>query len=153
MILFNIFFLLQVAIGIQWLVTNPPAVDTVTFETMVPRQHRHRLLVTADDVQESVNVPLCRTSYVDILFSLIYVVFLILFVAVLAFKSRSIRDNYREATYIGLSVGCSIPTWIVWVLLPSFAQPFIFVLFIYFGSGLLLLPLSGQQVALVSQRP
>lgn len=105
--------LIQVAIGVQWLVTSPPVVDNVTFEHV---GHKHKLLVTAEDVNNPVVIPLCRTSYIDMLFSLIYVVFLIMFVTVLAVKSRRIRDNYREATYIGLSVGCSIPTWLVWVL-------------------------------------
>ncbi|XP_044269139.1 uncharacterized protein LOC123014221 isoform X2 [Tribolium madens] len=105
--------LIQVAIGGQWLLTSPPLVDNVTFEA-VPS--KHRLLVTAEDVAHPTVLPLCRTAYVDILFSLIYVIFLILFVTVLAVKSRGIRDNYREATYIGLSVGCSIPTWLVWIL-------------------------------------
>lgn len=107
--------LIQVAIGVQWLVTSPPIVDNVTFENVMT-QHKHRLLVTAEDITHPVVVPLCRTSYMDMLLSMIYVVFLILFVTVLAVKSRGIRDNYREATYIGLSVGCSIPTWLVWVL-------------------------------------
>lgn len=106
--------LIQVAIGTQWLLTNPPAVDNLTVENVVT-QHKHRLLVTADDINSTINVPLCRTPYAEMLFSLIYIMFLILFVAILAFKSRSIRDNYREATYIGLSIGCSIPTWLVWV--------------------------------------
>ncbi|CAH1367096.1 unnamed protein product [Tenebrio molitor] len=105
--------LIQVAIGAQWLLTSPPLVDSVALE---PSPAKHRLLVTAEDVAHPTVLPLCRTSYVDILLSLVYVVFLILFVTVLAVKSRGIRDNYREATYIGLSVGCSIPTWLVWIL-------------------------------------
>lgn len=104
--------LIQVAIGTQWLLTSPPLVDEIPLEA--PPPPKHRLLVTAEDLGAA--VPLCRTSYVDILLSLIYVVFLILFVTVLAVKSRGIRDNYREATYIGLSVGCSVPTWLVWTL-------------------------------------
>ncbi|RZC38312.1 7tm 3 domain containing protein [Asbolus verrucosus] len=107
--------LIQVAIGVQWLLTSPPLVDNVTFENLVTT-NKHRLLVTAEDISTPTVLPLCRTSYVDILLSLIYVIFLILFVTVLAVKSRGIRDNYREATYIGLSVGCSIPTWLVWIL-------------------------------------
>nr|XP_023023821.1 uncharacterized protein LOC111511971 [Leptinotarsa decemlineata] len=103
--------LIQVAIGIQWLVSSPPSVDSIAVEAVLA-QNKHRLLVTAEDV--STFIPLCSTPYVDMLLSLIYVVFLILFVTVLAVKSRGIRDNYREATYIGLSVGCSIPTWLVW---------------------------------------
>lgn len=107
--------LIQVAIGAQWLLTSPPEVENVTFDNIVSTS-KHRLLVTAEDIAPPTILPLCHTSYVDILLSLIYVVFLILFVTILAVKSRGIRDNYREATYIGLSVGCSIPTWLVWIL-------------------------------------
>ncbi|KAK5639911.1 hypothetical protein RI129_010722 [Pyrocoelia pectoralis] len=106
--------LIQVAIGTQWLLTNPPLVDNITLDNLP--QNKHQLLVTADDINNAVTVPLCRTSFADMLFSLIYIVFLMVFVSVLAFKSRSIRDNYREATYIALSIGCSIPTWLIWVL-------------------------------------
>ncbi|KAG5897332.1 hypothetical protein JTB14_030218 [Gonioctena quinquepunctata] len=105
--------LIQVAIGVQWLLTNPPLVDNIVVENVLV-QNKHKLLVTADDLSTPAFIPLCRTPYVDMLLSLIYVVFLIVFVTVLAVKSRGIRDNYREATYIGLSVGCSIPTWLVW---------------------------------------
>ncbi|XP_018326007.1 metabotropic glutamate receptor 3 isoform X2 [Agrilus planipennis] len=103
--------LVQIAIGIQWLFTNPPIVDTVNFDNAVAPQ----LSVTADDIASSMIVPLCRTTYVSMLWSLIYVIFLILFVTLLAFKSRGICDNYREAQFIGLSVGCSIPMWLVWI--------------------------------------
>lgn len=107
--------LIQIAIGVQWLMTSPPLVDSVTVDPVI-MQSKHRLLVTAEDINNTQIIPLCRTPYIDILLSLIYVVFLILFVTVLAVKSRGIRDNYREATYIGLSVGCSIPTWLVWTM-------------------------------------
>ncbi|CAH1099183.1 unnamed protein product [Psylliodes chrysocephalus] len=107
--------LIQVAIGVQWLVTNPPYVDDVAVE-MVVSQNKHKLLLTVEDITNPILIPLCRTPYIDMLLSLIYVVFLILFVTVLAVKSRGIRDNYREATYIGLSVGCSIPTWLIWTM-------------------------------------
>ncbi|VEN39349.1 unnamed protein product [Callosobruchus maculatus] len=105
--------LIQVAIGVQWLVTSPPLVDMVTVDGLLPK---HRLLVTAEDISKPSVITLCRTPYVDFLLSLIYVVFLISFVTVLAVKSRGIRDNYREATFIGLSVGCCIPTWLVWTV-------------------------------------
>ena len=99
--------LIQVAVGVQWLLNSPPRVDT-------PPLH-HRLVVTAEDL---VTAPLflCHTSYTDLLLSLLYVMCLIIFVAVLAIKSRGIRDNYREATFIGLAVGCSIPVWLIWML-------------------------------------
>lgn len=107
--------LIQVAIGVQWLLTSPPLVDVVTVERVV-HPTRTRLLVTAADLSSTQTIPLCRTPYMDMLLSLIYVVFLIVFVTVLAVKSRGIRDNYREATYIGLSVGCSIPIWLIWTI-------------------------------------
>ncbi|KAL1501730.1 hypothetical protein ABEB36_007006 [Hypothenemus hampei] len=107
--------LIQVAIGIQWLLTSPPLVDALTVERVI-HPSRNRLLVTAADISSTQTITLCRTSYTDMLLSLIYIIFLIIFVTVLAVKSRGIRDNYREATYIGLSVGCSIPTWLIWTI-------------------------------------
>ncbi|GLG98394.1 Uncharacterized protein GBIM_05043, partial [Gryllus bimaculatus] len=95
--------LIQVAVGLQWLLNAPPQ------ETLPAR----RLVLTAEDL---VPHPVCRAAYTDVLLSLLYVACLIVFVAVLAIKSRGIRDNYREATFIGLAVGCVIPIWLVWVL-------------------------------------
>uniref|UniRef100_T1GGZ3 G-protein coupled receptors family 3 profile domain-containing protein n=1 Tax=Megaselia scalaris TaxID=36166 RepID=T1GGZ3_MEGSC len=57
--------LIQVAIGAQWLLTQPPEI--------------HMLTVPVNTI-----------------------------------KSRGIRDNYREATYIGLAVGGAIPIWLGW---------------------------------------
>lgn len=94
--------LIQVAIGVQWLFSAPPAVDQVPVHASrsgTSLTNRYPLLLTAQDI--TTTVPLCKTPFPELLFSLIYVVFLILFVAVLAIKSRGIRDNYREATYIG----------------------------------------------------
>lgn len=99
--------LIQVAVGAQWLLNSPPRVET-------PPRH-HRLVVTAEDVVAD-HLLLCHTPYTDLLLSLLYVMCLIIFVAVLAIKSRGIRDNYREATFIGLAVGCSIPVWLIWML-------------------------------------
>lgn len=93
--------LIQVAIGVQWLFSAPPAVEQVPVASRsgTSLTNRYPLLLTAQDI--TTTVPLCKTSFSELLFSLVYVVFLILFVAVLAIKSRGIRDNYREATYIG----------------------------------------------------
>lgn len=110
--------LIQVAIGAQWLLTDPPQIDILheshTTDVQLTRNKNPTVLVTRRT--GSTSVTLCRTPYMDMLFSLCYVLFLIVFVAVLAVKSRGIRDNYREATYIGLSVGCTIPIWLVWTL-------------------------------------
>lgn len=129
--------LIQIAVGSQWLLTSPPAVDTIS----APSTSSHSIfvnrnaslllpptsLVNHDKNSSYVHpldvtsfavptIALCRTQFSELLFSLIYVVFLILFVAVLAIKSRGIRDNYREATYIGLAIGGSIPIWLGWTL-------------------------------------
>lgn len=108
--------LIQVAVGAQWLLTSPPAVDNVPVasRSATSLTNRYPLLLTAQDLSST--VPLCKTPFPELLFSLVYVVFLILFVAVLAIKSRGIRDNYREATYIGLAIGGSIPIWLGWTL-------------------------------------
>ncbi|XP_044744789.1 uncharacterized protein LOC123322881 isoform X2 [Coccinella septempunctata] len=108
--------LIQVAIGAQWLLTNPPIVDEVTFDNVMLGGNKYGVLVTAEDLGKPVTVHLCRTPFMDMLFSLIYVIFLVVFVTVLAVKSRGIRDNYREATYIGMSVGCSIMIWVIWTM-------------------------------------
>lgn len=108
--------LIQVAIGGQWLLTDPPQVEVIheTTDVQLSRNRSPSILVTRKSA--STSITLCRTSYIDMLFSLCYVLFLIVFVAILAVKSRGIRDNYREATYIGLSVGVTIPIWLVWTL-------------------------------------
>ncbi|KAJ9579204.1 hypothetical protein L9F63_024685 [Diploptera punctata] len=111
--------LIQVAVGVQWLLNSPPKVDFMRIQSppsLLTAHHHHRLVVTAEDIMGDITITMCHTPYTDLLFSLMYVMCLILFVAVLAIKSRGIRDNYREATFIGLSVGCSIPVWFIWVL-------------------------------------
>lgn len=110
--------LIQVAIGGQWLLTTPADVEAVS----VPLRNgplsltHHSLLLTAQDISMTTTIPLCKTHFTDLLYSLVYVIFLILFVAVLAIKSRRIRENYREATYIGLAICGSIPIWLGWTL-------------------------------------
>lgn len=111
--------LIQVAIGVQWLITTPSQVENVTvpITATTPISSRYHWLLTANDVVAMTpTIPLCDTSFSDLLCSLVYVVFLIVFVTVLAFKSRGIRDNYREATYIGLAIGGAVPIWLGWTL-------------------------------------
>uniref|UniRef100_A0AAG5DN62 G-protein coupled receptors family 3 profile domain-containing protein n=1 Tax=Anopheles atroparvus TaxID=41427 RepID=A0AAG5DN62_ANOAO len=132
--------LIQVAVGGQWLLTSPPSVDSVSVAsgpvgmgTGVPGSaisSRYHLLMAAGELSPphpngatatststtTTTIPLCHTPFSELLLSLIYIVFLILFVAILAIKSRGIRDNYREATYIGLAIGGIIPIWLGWTL-------------------------------------
>lgn len=127
--------LIQVAIGAQWLITSPPELFTLSvplagnniLATSMPAQSERSAFSSifqhaTNDVYARVTatgtllIPLCKTQFSEFLFSLIYIVFLIVFVAVLAVKSRGIRDNYREATYIGLAIGGAIPIWLGWML-------------------------------------
>ncbi|KAF6204363.1 hypothetical protein GE061_002704 [Apolygus lucorum] len=84
--------LIQLVIGIQWLINSPPRIIQVG------------------------GVGQCGTPYQHVLMSLVYTVFLIAVVGVLALKCRGIRDNYREATFIGLATACVIPVWLGWAL-------------------------------------
>lgn len=104
--------LIQITIGVQWLITVPPG---VTFFRELPQTNR--LIFTAENLNAmKESVQLCRTSFSEMRISLIYIDFLIIIVTVLAIKSRGIRDNYREATYIGLAVALVIPVWLGWTL-------------------------------------
>ncbi|XP_045595524.1 metabotropic glutamate receptor 3 isoform X3 [Procambarus clarkii] len=101
--------LVQVSINIQWQWSQPAGV------TMV-RDH------DTGDIQIS-----CVAPYRHFLLSLIYVIMLIIAVAALAAKCRGIRENYREAAYIGAAVGLVLPLWLAWTLvgliLPMPHQP------------------------------
>jgi 7 transmembrane sweet-taste receptor of 3 GCPR len=104
--------LIQITIGVQWIITVPPG---VSFFREI--QHTNRLIFTAENLNAmKENVQLCRTSFSEMRVSLIYIDFLIIIVTILAIKSRGIRDNYREATYIGLAVALVIPVWLGWTL-------------------------------------
>lgn len=103
--------LIQVTIGVQWLITAPPGISLTSNSIAVT----NRLFLTSENLN-TMTIQLCRTSFSELLMSLIYVGCLIIFVLMLAIKSRGIRDNYREATYIGLAIGGTIPIWIGWTL-------------------------------------
>lgn len=103
--------LIQVTIGVQWLITAPPGISLASNSIAVT----NRLVLTSENLN-TMTIQLCRTSFSELLMSLIYVGCLIIFVLMLAIKSRGIRDNYREATYIGLAIGGIIPIWIGWTL-------------------------------------
>ncbi|XP_059481097.1 uncharacterized protein LOC132199980 [Neocloeon triangulifer] len=129
--------LIQVAVGSQWLLNAPPRIfapdDVPTAKPTSPTPRGNNVgsrisshqVITASDVTpikgappppEPYGAPLCATPYEDSLAALIYVVFLMGFVGILAAKSRGIRENYRESTYIGLSIACCAPLWLGWAL-------------------------------------
>lgn len=101
--------LIQITINVQWLVTKPAG---ITFFRDFA-SNANRLIFTAENLNSMRDgLQLCNTSFLELRLSLIYIDFLIIIVAILAIKSRGIRDNYREATYIGLTVALIIPVWL-----------------------------------------
>lgn len=84
---------IQIAIDVQWLINTPPKL-----------------------VQGNFLYPTCQVSFHHILMSLVYVIFLIVVVTILSLKSRTIRDNYREAMFIAITMCCVIPVWFGWVI-------------------------------------
>jgi hypothetical protein len=103
--------LIQITIDVQWLITAPPGVHFLSTHDFT----QSRLIFTSDAIKFSLQV--CKTSFSELRMSMIYVDMLIIIVAVLAVKSRGIRDNYREATYIGLSIALIIPIWLAYSLI------------------------------------
>ncbi|XP_046987214.1 uncharacterized protein LOC124580219 [Schistocerca americana] len=95
--------LTQVAVGVQWLLASPPAAE---LRPLPPLLHGggERWVWS------------CRSPYAHLVASLSYCGALLLLVAVLAVKSRAIRDNYREATFIGLSAGAAVLIAAAWLL-------------------------------------
>jgi hypothetical protein len=69
-------------IGVQWLVSSPATVITV--------------LTPSEEVDASVRQT-CDTEFEQHVYGLLYVGFLVTVVVALAFKSRGVRENYREA--------------------------------------------------------
>ncbi|XP_013789093.1 metabotropic glutamate receptor 3-like [Limulus polyphemus] len=85
--------LVQLAIGIQWLVQRPPAV-----------------------IVDQAGATTCSTNIINMLLTLVYNALLILCVAVLAIKSKQNPENYRESKFIGIATGLSMLLWVVWIL-------------------------------------
>ncbi|XP_015597323.1 uncharacterized protein LOC107268760 isoform X2 [Cephus cinctus] len=82
--------LVQVAIIGQWFYGEPPAVIQ----------------------SQNSGLPSCKTPLGHTVASLGYVSLLLVAVACLAVRARGVRDNYREAAFIGMAVGGSLPVWI-----------------------------------------
>nr|XP_012136900.1 PREDICTED: uncharacterized protein LOC100883055 isoform X2 [Megachile rotundata] len=85
--------LVQVAIIGQWFYGEPPAV--------VQLQNPGTISTAG-----------CKTPLGQIVASLGYPGALLVAVACLAVRARGVRDNNREAAFIGLAVGLSLPIWI-----------------------------------------
>jgi len=84
--------LIQVVIGIQWLVAVPPGVTI-----------NHRGV-------------LCGTTFEQQLHGHVYNIFIVAFLVFLNLRFSLVRTKYWEARYIGLVALCSGPLWVSWVL-------------------------------------
>ncbi|XP_013789415.2 metabotropic glutamate receptor 2-like [Limulus polyphemus] len=91
--------IVQVVIGVQWVVQRPPAIISRT------------------------ETPTCNTSVANMLMVLIYPMFLILCVTVLSIKAKGNRENHREAMFIGIAIGFTIPVWFSWILVAIATEP------------------------------
>lgn len=84
--------LIQVVIGIQWLVAVPPGVTT-----------NHQGV-------------LCGTTFEQQLHGHVYNIFIVAFLVFLNLRFSLVRNKYWEARYIGLVALGSGPLWVSWVL-------------------------------------
>ncbi|EZA62454.1 uncharacterized protein LOC105275549 isoform X2 [Ooceraea biroi] len=96
--------LVQVAIVGQWFYGEPPAVIQV--------QQQQQQQAGAAVLSSPASSTTCKTPLGQIVASLGYPGALLVAVACLAVRARGIRDNNREAAFIGLAVGLSLPIWI-----------------------------------------
>ena len=115
-------FFFQLVIGVQWLVSEPAdvmlnqgeentikAVLSENTTTLAPP-----ILTTLKEV--SVEYIGCNVSFEQQMMGFLYVLFLVTMVLVLAFKAKGVRENYREAMYIGLTMGFTVCIFLVWIL-------------------------------------
>ncbi|XP_006622181.1 uncharacterized protein LOC102681257 [Apis dorsata] len=86
--------LVQVAIIGQWFYGEPP------------------MVIQVQNTGQNFTVSCCKTPLGQIVASLGYPGALLVAVACLAVRARGVRDNNREAAFIGLAVGLSLPIWV-----------------------------------------
>ncbi|XP_011308918.1 uncharacterized protein [Fopius arisanus] len=95
--------LVQVAIVGQWFYGEIP-------DVIRPCSIGTKKLQTAASIQS--HYTCCKTPIGQTVASLSYPAVLLLAVAGLAVRARGIRDNHREAAFIGIAVGLTIPIWL-----------------------------------------
>ncbi|XP_074595367.1 uncharacterized protein LOC141850605 [Brevipalpus obovatus] len=128
----------QVAIDVQWLMYSPSDIRTI-FGDHSGSQSDHRLLnstlsintmsgepnddeltssrmlYTDQTTDQPVNRTVCSQKFSSFTYTLIYNMFLIGVLTILAFRIRRHRENYREALFITISVLCTILVWLAWI--------------------------------------
>ena len=118
--------LIQVVIGVQWLISSPAKVafiDDVQASAFSLANETMNATTTSEELKDSSDIEslavayaTCNITFHSEMLGMLYVVFLVIVVIVLAFKARGVRENYREAMYIGLAMGFAVCIMIVWVL-------------------------------------
>ena len=61
----------------------------------------------------------CNYTTQDLIFSLFYIIFLIIFTTFLAVKFRTINENFSESFYICMAMTFSVFIWSVWIISAS----------------------------------
>ena len=110
-------------IGVQWLVSEPAdimlnqgeentikAVLSENVTTVAPP------IGTTTLKEVSIEYIGCNVSFEQQMMGFLYVLFLVTMVLVLSFKAKGVRENYREAMYIGLTMGFTVCIFLVWIL-------------------------------------
>lgn len=124
-------------IGVQWLVSEPADVmlNQIVAETpsvAVLSELKATLfnatgggnnstliqapLMTLKEVSSQSTYIGCNVSFEQQMLGFLYVLFLVTMVVVLSFKAKGVRENYREAMYIGLTMGFTVCIFLVWIL-------------------------------------
>ena len=65
----------------------------------------------------------CNVNFQQQMLGFLYVLFLVSIVVILSFKAKGVRENYREAMYIGLTMGFTVCIFLVWILAGFIAPP------------------------------
>ncbi|KAF8763183.1 Metabotropic glutamate receptor 5 like protein [Argiope bruennichi] len=88
----------QLVIAVQWLIYRPESLVIVNQFTCTT---------------------ICATTILDTVASLAYNMLLIVGVALLAIRARTVPENHRESLYIGVAIGLTIPLWVAWIVISS----------------------------------
>ena len=96
-------FSLQLVIGVQWLVSEPADVmlNQGEAENTIKAILSENTTTLAPPIEVTVEYIGCNVSFEQQMMGFLYVLFLVTMVLVLAFKAKGVRENYREAMYIG----------------------------------------------------
>ncbi|GIY67544.1 hypothetical protein CDAR_190741 [Caerostris darwini] len=88
----------QLVIAVQWLIYRPES------------------LVIVNQFSCATS---CALTIADTVASLAYNMLLMVGVALLAIRARTVPENHRESLYIGVAIGLTLPLWVAWIVIAS----------------------------------